>query len=233
MIKLHIPNSPGFGLPSASPFAIKAMILLKMAGIEYEIEPKMPMEGPKGKIPFITTLENEVLGDSFFIKKYIEEKFDFDFDAGLNTQDKALSTIIQRMCDEHLYWIVVYYRWCIDKNFEKGPAHFFDPIPQPMQDKIREERKTGLRTLIHSMGLGRHTESEILAIAKDDIDAISDLLGVKTFILGEKPSAADASLYSHLACMETDFFDTPTGDYVRTKPNLIEYLSRMKNRFFA
>lgn len=233
MIKLNIPNTPAFGLPNASPFAIKALILLRVAGIDFEIENKTPMDGPKGKIPFITKSDGSVLGDSYFIMKYLERDHGIDFNVGLSASQKAQSLLIQRMCDEHLYWIVVYYRWCIDQNFEKGPAHFFDQIPQPMQDKIREERKSGIRALIQGMGLGRHSESEILEIAKDDIDAISTLLGGNDFILGSTPCAADASLYSHLACMETDFFETPTGDYIRTKPNLIGYLARMKAKFFG
>jgi glutathione S-transferase len=233
MIKLHAPNSINFGLPSASPFVIKAMILLKMANIEYKQEDARPMEGPKQKIPFITAENGEKMGDSYFIKKHIENHYNIDFNKDLDAKGRALSLIIERMCDDHLYWLVVYYRWCIDENFNKGPSHFFDPIPQPMQNQIREATRNDTMNRVHGMGISRHSPQEILMMAKDDIAAIANLLGDNLFILGDEPCAADASLYGHLAAFETPFFEIEAGDYIRTKPNLMEYLKRMRELYFG
>lgn len=233
MIKFHAPIGPSFGLVSASPFVIKAMILFKMANIEFEFEPARPMEGPKQKVPFITKNNGEILGDSYFIRKYIETEYNIDFDANLDIKGRALSLIIERMCDDHLYWLVVYYRWCVDANFEKGPHHFFDTIPMPMQNEIREATKQDTRNRVHGMGISRHSPEEILQISKDDIDAISNLLGDNLFILNNEPCAADASLYGHLAAFETTFFDSEAADYIRTKPNLMKYLKRMHEMYFG
>ena len=33
------------------------------------------------------------------------------------------------MLEDHLYWVLVYWRWMKDENFEKGPANFFKRAP--------------------------------------------------------------------------------------------------------
>ena len=52
MIKLYT-FGPFFGLPDASPFVIKAMLLLKFAGLEYGEERGGYGKAPKGKLPYI------------------------------------------------------------------------------------------------------------------------------------------------------------------------------------
>jgi glutathione S-transferase len=80
---------PYFGLPDASPFVIKAMLLLKFAGLEYQEERSIPSNAPKGKLPYVND-EGTILADSTFIRFHIEKKYGFDFDAGLNQNKKPL-----------------------------------------------------------------------------------------------------------------------------------------------
>jgi hypothetical protein len=42
---------PYFGLPDASPFVIKAMLLLKFAGLDYREDRGGFRKAPKGKLP--------------------------------------------------------------------------------------------------------------------------------------------------------------------------------------
>ena len=44
---------PMFGLPDPSPFVLKTMTQLKMAGVPFRFEQARPDQAPKGKIPFI------------------------------------------------------------------------------------------------------------------------------------------------------------------------------------
>src|SRR5688572_11570555 len=44
---------PRFGLPDASPFVMKAELLLKMSGVDYRCIASGPRGAPKGKLPFI------------------------------------------------------------------------------------------------------------------------------------------------------------------------------------
>ena len=54
MITLHT-FGPMLGVPDPSPFCIKAMALLKMSGLPFEVVPGAdPRKAPKGKIPWDT-----------------------------------------------------------------------------------------------------------------------------------------------------------------------------------
>ena len=49
-----IKYAPAFGLADASPFCLKADLLLKMSGLPYKAEiAGDPRRGPKGKLPAI------------------------------------------------------------------------------------------------------------------------------------------------------------------------------------
>ncbi|MEI9931536.1 MAG: hypothetical protein WDM89_13615 [Rhizomicrobium sp.] len=69
-----------FGLPDPSPF-VMSEVQLKMAGVPYRFERAAPPDGPKGKIPFIESGAHRV-GDSTFIRAYIEKEHGFDFRQG-------------------------------------------------------------------------------------------------------------------------------------------------------
>ncbi len=44
---------PAFGLPDPSPFVMKAMMLLKLAGLDYVEKRADVRRAPKGKLPYI------------------------------------------------------------------------------------------------------------------------------------------------------------------------------------
>jgi hypothetical protein len=72
---------PYFGLPDGSPFVIKAMLLLKFAGLEYSENRGGYGKAPKGKLPYIND-GGLIVADSTFVRFHIEKKYGFDFDAG-------------------------------------------------------------------------------------------------------------------------------------------------------
>ena len=52
--------------------------------------------------------------------------------------------------------------------------------------------------MLWSHGMGRHTEQEIFEIAVKDLVAVSEILGPKKFLFGDKPCLADASLFAFI-----------------------------------
>ena len=73
---------PAFGLPDPSPFVTKADMLLKLAGLDFQVNNEGYKNAPKGKLPYIDD-DGELVADSSFIRWHIEKKYGFDFDAGL------------------------------------------------------------------------------------------------------------------------------------------------------
>ena len=121
---------PAMGLPEFSPFVAKAHILLQMAGLPYETETNFGgfLKAPKGKLPYIRD-DGLVVSNSTFIRFHIEKRYRFDFDRDLSPAEKAAGWALERMCEEHLYWLIIDVRWLDDANFRAGPARISPRLP--------------------------------------------------------------------------------------------------------
>lgn len=230
MITLH-GSRARFGVPSASQFVTKAEIFLKMAGLPYTHVDANFKRAPKGKIPFIE-VDGKLLGDTEFIRRYLEQQHGVDFDAGLAGSERAIATAFAALCDEHLYWAVVHARWMDPVNFDKGPRHFFDRVPAPMRPFVVAMVRRSVRQNLQGHGLGRHTREDIETLARRDIDAISAFLGDKPYLMGDQPCSADASVWPSITSVLSRQFATPIRDHAETKANLVAYRDRGMARWF-
>lgn len=218
---------PGFGLPDPSPFVMKSQVHLKMAAVPYRFERARPQEAPKGKIPFIQVGAHR-LGDTTFIRRHIEEKHGFDFDAGLCTAERAEAWAIERMLEDHLYFALIQHRWMDDLNFEIGPAHFFDGQPA----EVRQAAREGVRTMLQGQGLGRHRGDEIFELGGRSLDALATIPGDKPFVMGETVSGVDATAFAMTAGILTPFFTGELRRRAERHANLVAYADRMMDRYY-
>jgi glutathione S-transferase len=218
---------PLFGLPDPSPFVIKTMTQLKMAGLPFAFERARPAEAPKGKVPFIRDGEL-VLGDSVFILDHLKRAHGVELDDHLTAEQRSLGWALERMLEDHLYWAIVHTRWAIDENFEKGPAQFFAGAPEA----VKHESQEGVRRTLHGQGFGRHSEDEIAELAGRDFAAAAVLLGDKPFLFGQQPSSMDATLFAFTASAASPLFDTKIREAAETWPNLVAHQWRLMDRFY-
>lgn len=230
MITLHT-FGPSFGLPDASPFVNKALVLLKMSGLPYRVEAKFNPNGPKGKRPYMDD-DSERIADSTFIRWHIERKYGFDFDKGLSERQKAVGWALEKMCEDHLYWTVTDARWLTKSNYVKGPRTFFDGMPAPLRALVRviAPRQVKKRGIAH--GMGRHSRAEIQSLAFRDLQALSDILADKPYFFGDQPTGWDATYFAFISSSLCKHFDTPIRDFAEQKPNLVAYSNRMMARYF-
>ncbi len=114
---------PYFGLPEASPFVIKTEVQLKMLGLAYDKQIGAREQSPKGQLPYLDDGATRI-ADSTFIRMHLEKTYNFDLDAALDEPRRAEAWAIERMVENQLYWMLVYMRWVIPENFEKGPSQF-------------------------------------------------------------------------------------------------------------
>lgn len=230
MIVLH-GGGAGFGLPEVSPYVTKAEVLIKMAGLPYRKQFGQPKDSPKGQIPFIDD-DGTRIGDSTFIRWHIERKYGHDFDAGLSDIERAQAWAFERMVENHYAWTNSHARWIIPANFEKGPARWFDQAPEGIRERLRAEAQANIKANLRAVGIGRHSDDEIVALAERSLKALAAQLGGKPYLFGEKPVGVDAVAFATLAAALTPFFDSPQRRKAESFPTLVAYAARMMKRFY-
>lgn len=222
---------PYFGLPDGSPFVTKAMLLLKFAGLDYAEDSGGYGKAPKGKLPFIID-DGVTVADSTFIRRHVERKYGFDFEAGLSAEQKAVAWAVERMCEDHLYMALLSARWAEKDNFNRGPARFFDGIPAPIRPIARAMIRRSVVKGLHWHGLSRHSRDEIADFAARDLAALAVLLGDKPYLMGDQPCGADATAGAFVMAFLTPVFDTPIRIAAESHANLVAYRDRLIGRYF-
>lgn len=222
---------PNFGLPDPSPFVMKAEVLLKMAGLPYQTDTTGFNKAPKGKLPYIND-NGTIVCDSTFIRIHLEQKHHIDFDEGLSPAERGVAWAFEKMCEDHLYWALVYERWMDDARFEAGPRKFFAAIPMPMRPFVVTIVRRQIRRNLWGQGLGRHSQEELTQLAKHAITSIADYLADKPCLLGERVCGADASVFPCVAGFLSRTFETPIRAAVEQRPNLVAYSDRMMGRYY-
>jgi glutathione S-transferase len=223
---------PAFGLTDASPFVTKALIQLKMSGQPFEVSTKGFPRAPKGKLPYIRD-DGKIVADSTFIRWHLEEKYGVDFDPGLSSEQRAMAWAIEKLIEDNLYWIAVYWRWMDPANFRKVAEVFFKPVPKPLRGLVGVLMQRRFRRYLHAQGTGRHSEADMDRIGRRGLESVVALLGDKPYLMGQQPCGTDAILYASLAAVLCPHFESPLKQVALRHPTLAAYEQRMRQRFFA
>lgn len=235
MVKLH-----GFGemlgLPDPSPFVLKVAHYLRMIAVPYEPCPGNPRKAPRGKLPYIED-GSQVVADSSLIVDYLRKKYQ-DLDAGLLPQDRALSTAVRALLEEHFYFLMVAQRWKEDRGFrvlapgftalmkKTGMPGFLVPVVASLA------RKQIVSTL-HAQGTGRHSPQQIEALGIGALESVSVLLGDKPFFLGDAPRSIDATVFAFLWLVLGTPYENEVQAFAQKQSNLVAYTERNRTRYWS
>lgn len=222
---------PAFGLPDASPFVVKAEMLLKLAGVSYRTDRGGFRRAPKGKLPYIED-DGEIIADSTLIRLHLERKYGVDFDANLTPEQRGAAWMFEKALEDHFYWYVVQARWCDDENFAIGPASFFRSIPWPVRPVAQAVIRRKIRNTLHGQGTGRYKPEEASRILARGSQAAAQMLGDKPYFFGDKPCGADATAFAFISGAMSPAFRMPLRNEIEHHPNLTAYVSRMRGEFF-
>jgi glutathione S-transferase len=226
-----------WGQPNLSPPCMKLETWLRMVGIPYQAVPRDRDLGsaPKGKLPFIVEEDGTRMGDSTLIIEYLASKHGRDVDAGLTSEQRAISLAFRRMMKENLYWVAVYSRYTDERNTGVYRQMLLDSlhgIPEEHRIIAIDELQKSVRDQLQGHGIGRHTKEEVYRIGIQDLAAISDYLGDKPFFMGEKPTLVDATAYASVANIIGVPIESVVKDFGLSRGNLVRYCQRMRERFF-
>lgn len=234
MSELKVYHLPGrWGLMSVSPFCLKLDAVLRMMDIDHQtITAATPFGGPKKKAPWVEH-DGRKIGDSSFIIAYLIERFGKDPDAALTPAQRGQAVAIQRLIEENLYWAMVYDRWVRDENWPILKASVLGQIPAPLRVLIAPMARRDVKRQLKGHGLGLHSEAEITAIARRDIQALADMLGDHPWFFGESPTLTDAVVFSLLANIRYPAFASPMKGLIEEQPGLVRLVDRFRDRFYS
>ncbi len=224
-------TGPMFGLPHASPFAIKTEVLLKLSGLPYTVVRADIRKAPRGKMPWIDD-GGEIIPDSRLIKRHLEVRHGIDFSGDYSPRALGYGLAIERMLEDHLYFFNIENRWLDSDNFAAGPAQFFERMPALLRPLIIGMVLRKVRRQVELQGTGRLKPDEKLALVRRAIDALEAVVSGQHYMLGGRVCGVDATAYAFLASIAAPQFRSDYADYLRQKPELVSYIARMQAEFF-
>lgn len=230
MITLH-QFKRGFGIANPSPYCEKLEAFLRFAEIEYQVKFSFNTKSaPNQKFPFIEQ-DGKPLADSQLIIEALMPQTSID--SWLSEQQLAQSHAFNRMISEHLILTLVYCRWIDDDNWPLSYALFFRGLPPVIKQVAARYFRAKVKRDLYGQGLSRHTKQHIYQIAEKDIHALSVQLADNAFLMGDKISSVDASLFAFLDNAVHAKVNSQLGEIVSRYPNLIAYGQRIGQQYFA
>ncbi len=223
---------PAFGLPDPSPFVMKAATLLRMAKLDFTMASGDPRKAPKGKLPWLDD-NGTTVADSTFIRFHLERTHGIDFDAGYAAPARGAAWALEKLCEDQIYWAIVYDRWLDDATFARGPRQFFEVISPLIRPLVIAMVRRQVRRDLRGQGFARHSPSEVASLACRAIDSVANFLGDKPYLLGDSPCGADAGVFPVIANLLCPLFDTEARRHAESHTNLVAYAARLRQRYFG
>ncbi|HET6467887.1 MAG TPA: glutathione S-transferase family protein [Geminicoccaceae bacterium] len=210
-----------------SPFALKLETWLKLAGIPYQVRETTSFgRAPKGKVPYIEDA-GRLIGDSTLIIAHLKATRGIDPDAGLDDRERAEALALQRLFEDHLYFVMVWSRWVDPAGWAETGEALFAVLPGPLRPAARRYARWRVRRMLHQQGLGRHRRDEIYAMGRDDLRAVADYLEERPFFMGERLTGIDAVAYGFLANILLVPVETELKRAAEELPNLVAWVDAM------
>jgi glutathione S-transferase len=224
---------PVFGR-NVSPFTLKLETWLKLAGLPYEVVAiRNPGQGPKGKLPFIEDDDGRFIADSSLIIEHLSRSRGIDLDAELDPRQRAEGLALQRLIEEHLYFVLVWSRWIDPEGWQSfGPA-LLGSIPPPVRQLVAITVRKRIRRALFAQGLGRHQRAEIYAMGRADLAALAGLLGARPFFAAAQPTTIDTIAYGMLANILLVPIESELKRGAQGFANLVAWTEAMERRFAA
>ncbi len=214
-----------------SQFVLKIETYLRMAGIEFQTKSLgmgFAETAPKGKLPYIEH-DGAQIADSSIIIDYLKEHFGDPLDGNLSDRQRASGHTIKRMVEEHIWWLMARERWWAPENPYWDTPGMLKELDQETYQGARDDSRR--KCMEH--GVGAFTDSEIDERGREDLNALSTLLGEHLYILGDQPTSVDATTYAFLWQIVNARYTSQLKNAAQEHMNLVSYVQRLEEKWFS
>jgi len=220
-----------FGIPNVSPFCCKLETWLRIAGVPYAVvDTADPRKGPKGKVPFIED-GGVRIGDTSLIIDHLVKTRGVDPDARLAQSQRATALLVQRTLEEHYAFVILYTHFMRADGWRHMKATF-DNVPAFVRPLVGGLVRRNMRQILRLQGLLRHSDEEIMELARGDWQAVLSVMSDGPFFFGAEPTSTDAILFGTLATSLLTPVPSPIRDCLKSQPRLVAHTERMRARYY-
>lgn len=220
---------PAWDVYSASCFCAKLEAFMRWKCVRYKVVSGLSLKGaPQGKVPYVEW-NGEKIGDS----ERIIERLGVEAYPGLDAQQKAQARAIRYLCEEGIYRAMSYFRFVDEAGWRVIYGKFFSQYPRWAKPLIEWKVRRYVKRQLVMQGIGRHGAEEVARLGMADVDALSDMLGDRTYFLGTQMTLADITVFSVMANLIHPPFDNALVRHARGKANLVAHAARVKEACFS
>ncbi len=218
---------------NVSPFCLKLEAWLRLADIPYMWRGSLNLRSaPNRKFPYIIDGKNKI-ADSAAVIRHLKQTRNIDPDAGLDDYSRCQARLLQRMFEQHLYFVMLYSRWIDPPGWSEFRREFFRAVPAMVRPMIGTVARREVRSALHHQGLGRLSSQEIYRQGREDLEAIACHLDDRSFFLGDRLTTIDAIAYGFLANILHVPIETPLKRDAQRFDNLSAWCDAMENGLAA
>ena len=224
--------APAWGSASASPFCTKLETWLRMADLPHEARVLTgPPRSPNRKVPYVQLPDGRLLADTGPIIATLTAEYGVTLDAELDAEQRARTTFLTRLLEDHFYWFLIWDRWAVASHWARTKVTYFGALPVPLRWLVPIIARRGVLRAMHGQGFGRMNDEALLERARQDLDALSQSLGERSFFIDE-PSSIDATAHAFLSAALRPPFDGPLQRLVAEYPSLTAFCDRVDARWY-
>lgn len=209
-----------------NPYGMKVDTFMKLNKLSYAVVYDLSSENaPRHELPFIED-GNNIIDDSSRILEYLSKKFSITMDDDLDPAEQALSLCVKRLLEDHTYPIILYSRM-IDPKCSVTFKSYLKKDSATYNEEILNKAMPKIIKKLHYCGLGNLSKDEVYALGIENLKTVSQLLGDKTYFLGDKLHTIDTVIYAFLENIQQVPLKSALNDYLEQDKRLTAYCSRI------
>ncbi|RNF02793.1 uncharacterized protein Tco025E_08329 [Trypanosoma conorhini] len=218
--------------PNLFPQCVKLETFLRLAKIPYTAHFTSDASlSPTGRLPFIV-YNGTVIGDAELCIKFLNETFKVGMNDGLTPEDHAIGHITRRMVETSLNYglhrsILVDRPELMQQMFVKE----YLVHPRPARRLVNSMRRQVIKALT-AVGYNTLSKEQYPQEFLHEVQSLETLLSEKPFLLGDKPTSYDCTVYGWMHVAREMGPHGPAIRYLRKSKVLNDYLLRMKKLAF-
>jgi glutathione S-transferase len=220
-----------WGLPCMSPYCLKVEAYLRHRGIAHEVRIGDLRRAPRGQLPWIDD-DGCVIGDSTLILEHFEARQREPLDAWLDAAQRAAGWALARTLEESTVWALRWQRFGEPAAWPVTREVVRSILPAPLRAFGPAIVRRQMLAALKAQGAGRFDPGTLYGFARRDFDAASRLLGERPYLLGDRPSSFDFTLFGFVASFAAAACRSPVTEHVLAQRNLLAHHERMRLRLY-